>query len=209
MKKSTLFGNCTVHNFKKNRLIITPDKKPIGIHQIISGFVVVFSNPVAGKRKIQAFLKAGDFFPLVWTIQTVQKQLYFAALTDCATCFVPKKVFLEKLNANKNAAQEVINMLATYLSVYMDRVDNLGYETLQKRLISRLLFFTTRFGKKEGKGISIDLPLTHSLIAESINVSRENVTRELKILKDKKLVSFTNHHLVLLNPKKLKNMLGT
>jgi CRP-like cAMP-binding protein len=208
MDESALFNNCATRVFNKNQLIIAPDKNPSGVYKIIDGFVVVYGNPVAGKRKIQAILKPGDFFPLVWTIQNKQKNLCFAALTKCTTCFVTKQNFLHVLNTNKKAADEIINMFATYLSMYIDRVDNLECENLQKKLVSRLLFFTSRFGKKVGEGITIEVPLTHSLIAESINVARENVTRELKILKDKKLLSFAKRHLVILNPKKLSAMLG-
>ncbi|HSW97079.1 MAG TPA: Crp/Fnr family transcriptional regulator [Candidatus Saccharimonadales bacterium] len=195
----------TVH-FKKKEFFITPKKEPLGIYQVTEGFIVSYSQSTTHKRRIQTILKKGDVFPLAWTINsnTVRHDMYIQAISDGSMQLVEKEVFIKYINTSHKAALDVIDILLVYLRTYVDRVENLEEDTVRQKLKNRLLFFVNRFGIPDGETIRIELPITHKLIAESINVSRENVTRELKILEKKKIISFTYRQLVIVDLQKLQ-----
>jgi len=201
-----LFLNGVKKEFKKNSLIMAPNKKPNGVYQITKGFIFTYNLSLSGKRRIQVILKPGDIFPIVWAMQNIEKKIYIEALTNATTLFIPRKIFFDAVTNTQDASLELIDLLLVYLNSYVDRVDNLEFTTIQKKLIHRLLFIASRFGTKDKGGVYIDLPLTHQLIADSINVSRENVTRDFKFFEKQKLLSFENHKLVIHNLKKLQEM---
>jgi CRP-like cAMP-binding protein len=198
----------TVH-FKKNDFFISPKKVPEGIYQITDGFIYSYSQSPSHKKRIQTILKKGDIFPLAWTIRidTARRDMYMQALTDGSVLLIEKKIFFDYINKSHKASLEIISELLMYLSTYVDRVENLEEDTVRAKLINRLRFFANRFGIEEGKRLLINLPITHKLIAESISVSRENVTRELKVLEKRKIITFNNRQLIILDLQKLKEEL--
>jgi CRP-like cAMP-binding protein len=203
---SDLFQTGKTVQFKKNDFFITPKNEPHGIYQISEGFIYSYSQSVSHKKRIQTILKKGDIFPIAMAINidTVRRDMYVQALTDGSAQLIEKEIFLDCINKSHNATLEIVDVLLMYLIVYVDRVENLEEDTARDKLIYRLLFFASRFGMNEGGKIFIDLPITHKLIAESISVSRENVTRELKALEKKKLITFNNHQLIILDIHKLR-----
>jgi CRP-like cAMP-binding protein len=206
---SDLFKKGKTVHFKKNNFFISPKKVPEGIFQITEGFIYSYSQSTSHKKRIQTILKKGDIFPLAWAIslETVRHDMYVQALTDGSVQLIEKNIFLDLINNSHGAALEIISVLLMYLSTYVDRVENLEEDTVRDKLINRLLFFVNRFGVQDGEKFLIDLPITHRLIAESISVSRENVTRELKSLENKKLITFKNRQLIVLDHEKLKEEL--
>ena len=204
---SDLFTTGKKISFKKGSFFMSPKKKPLGVYLLTEGFIVSYSKSEENKRRIQTILKSGDSFPLAWAIHDVNNDFYLEALTDGNAYLLDKQYFLDQINNNHKLTLEMIMVLLSYLTMYTERVENLELTTVKEKLISRILFFVDRFGVTEGKQVVIDLPVTHKLIAESINVSRENITRELKILEKEKIISFRNRLLVVVDIHKLKNAL--
>lgn len=204
---SDLFAKGTKISFKKGFLFMSPKKKPLGVYLLSEGFVVSYSKSVEDKRRIQTILKQGDLFPLAWAIHDIKRSFYLEALTDGNAYLLDKQYFLDQINKDHKITLEMINALLSYLMIYTERVENFEYNTVREKLVSRILFFANRFGISMKKQIVINLPVTHKLIAESINVSRENITRELKILENEKIISFRNRQLIILDLQRLKKAL--
>ena len=200
-----LFKRGTTVQFKKRDFFVSPHDEPQGIYHISEGFVYTYSKTVTHKKRIQMILKKGDVFPISLAIinDSARNNMYVQALTDGSARLITKKSFLDFINTSHIAALEIITVLIMYLRVYVDRVENLEEDTVREKLKKRILFFASRFGVNEDKAIRIDFPLTHKLIAESISVSRENVSRELKSLEKAKIISFKNRQLFIIDSKRL------
>jgi len=194
---SVLFQKGKTVHFKKGEFFMSPNKRPQGVYLLTEGFLIYYSESD----------KKGDTFPLAWAINNEKRNIYLEALTDGTAQVIEKEIFLDHITHNHEATLEMVSVLLMYLSTYVDRVDNLEYDKVREKVISRIIFFANRFGIKKEKRILIDLPITHKLIAESISVSRENVTRELKNLGKKKLITFKNRQLVVLDLQALKDEL--
>jgi CRP/FNR family transcriptional regulator, cyclic AMP receptor protein len=204
---SKLFKKGETIAFKKNEFFLSSQKSPKGIYQITQGYIYSYSESKTHKKRIQTVLKKDDIFPIAWAITSVRNKMFVQALTDGTAQLIKKEDFLDYVNSSHKAALEIISVLLVYLNTYVDRVENLEYDTVREKVINRILFFEKRFGNKNEKGVMIDLPITHKLIAESISVSRENVTRELKILEKEKVISFKNRQLFITDVKKLEELL--
>jgi CRP-like cAMP-binding protein len=130
--------------------------------------------------------------------------VFYESLASSVLWKVPKARFLGHIKENTSPeAYSLIEQLAEQFNVYADRVDNLQYKSASQRVVYRLLFLAGRFGKKDGNRIIIDAPITHKIIASSINLTRESVSREIEKLDDAGIISTNNGKIVIKDVKKL------
>jgi CRP/FNR family transcriptional regulator len=87
--------------------------------------------------------------------------------------------------------------LAQQFRAYSDRLDNLEFNKASDRVIYRLLFLASRFGIREGNDIRIDLPITHEILANSVGLARESVSREAEKLEKANLIQRAGQNIVI------------
>jgi CRP-like cAMP-binding protein len=79
----------------------------------------------------------------------------------------------------------------------------LEYKSAHERVAYRLVFLASRFGKRRGSSVVIDAPLTHEFISESINLSRETVSRQIEKLENENLISRKDGQIIIMDIDKL------
>lgn len=191
MRDSVLYEFFSVGRKKKysSGEVIVVGEDPAGIVYVISGFVKVYSISDQGDEYVHIIYQKGDVFPLIWAFRNTRRRVFYEALSETNVWLVPKDKFLVLIRKDLQAANEVIQHLTEHFYVYADRIDNLEYKSTRERIIHRLLFLASRFGKRDGSEIIIRAPITHELIANSIRLSRETVSREMEELTRKKLIA--------------------
>jgi len=189
-------------NFRAGEVILHGGEAS-GAKYIDEGYVKVYSISDDGSTYLHVIYKAGEIFPLIWVIKGIRRRVFYEALSDVRILEVPKDDFLNLINEDHEATLEVLNQLATQFYFYADRIDNLQYKSAYERVVYRLLFLAGRFGKINGNTISINAPLTHDLIAQSINLARESVSRQIEKLEKQGLLEHRKSKLVILDVEKL------
>jgi CRP-like cAMP-binding protein len=177
--------------------IVVNGEEPSGVVYLDKGFVKVYSISDKGDEYVHIIYKDGEIFPLVWAMKKIRRRVFYEALSDVSVWTVTREDFLNLIGGNLKAANEVNNRLAESFYVYADRLDNLEYKSTSERIIHRLLFLAGRFGERSGKTIIINAPLTHELIASSIRLSRETVSREMEKLTEQKVIARHNGLIVI------------
>ncbi len=190
--------------FKKSKLIQVKKGQIIpstSIYSIKNGFVLLTAKN--NVEKVYLILKKRELFPVVQVFNTVSDKLNFKAHTNCQLLSISKTSFLKELGKNPKVAIDFIYYLVNYLDMYIDRVTNLEIEGARKKIAYRLLSFKDRFGGKTTEGILIDIPLTHKLIANSLNLSRETVSREFSELEQEDIIQISHKKIIIKNYKAL------
>lgn len=183
--------------YKKGEVILRPDNLNPGVNFVEKGHIKVYSITEEGNEKIHSIFKSGALFPLLWIFKNIVKDVYYEALEEVVLKKATKEDFVNLINSESGAMKELVDRLLVTLDVYVDRIDELEYIKSYPRLVSSLLTFAKHFGKKVGKTVLVDVPLTHRDIASSINMTRETVSRELEILINKKLIAYKKHLIVI------------
>ena len=189
--------NSKLKQYQKGNILIKPSDSSMEVFLIEKGFVEVRSEKHADK--LYAIYKPGELFPLLWALQGVQKRFIYKAYTDCAVRIVPKDIFTRIISTDLGIAQEVIQHLAIYCDMFLERIDNLEVAKAYDRVVSRLLFFAKRFGRKKKNDIILAIPMTHDAIADSLSIRRETTSRIMKRLKDEGLIQYAHHQITLKN----------
>lgn len=204
-----LFGHTERVKYKKGEIILEPTDKTGHVHTILSGLVKVYTVDAQGNENMGAIYRRGDVFPLGWIIQERHQSAYFKTMTDCEIALLPKDMFLAQLKTSPQLAFATILKLLEMMYVYAAQANNLGLRYARERLAYRLLVMSARFGAREDKGPAITLPhITQQDMASAINVSRENVNREITRLEKLGIITYSRSAITIHDPDALRKELG-
>lgn len=191
-------------HYSKGEVVVAGDDHSPEVYYLSKGFVKVYSIDDDGEEYTHIIYKVGDIFPFIWALKGVKRHIFYEALNSCVLWRLPKDSFLDHLKANTDIiSYSVLMQLSDQFNIYADRLDNLQYKSAYERVVYRLLFLAGRFGKKNGANIIIDVPITHKIIASSINLARESVSRELEKLIHKGLISNEDGKIIIKNVQNL------
>ncbi len=121
---------------------------------------------------------------------------------------ISQENFIKAVRADLELSNAFGTQLARQFKIYAERVDNLEYKKANERIAYRLLFLASRFGVKNKDTIVIDAPITHELFANSINLARESVSREMGRLTEKGIIAKVDHRIIITDLAALKNIVG-
>ncbi|MGE5042293.1 MAG: Crp/Fnr family transcriptional regulator [Candidatus Levyibacteriota bacterium] len=205
---SQFFLKYPARSFKKGQMILNMDvlDHPY-LYFIEKGYVRVYTLLPNGTQKTYIFYRPREVFPIIWTFNHINKHLFYEAMDTVTLRKVPRSEFMTYITNNPDMLFEVIHRIVDIHNIYVDRVDTLEYTNSYTRLISRLLSLANRFGQPDGNKVTIQIPVTHTDIANTIALTRETVSRDMEKLEKKGLVGKLNHFIVLKNVEKLREEL--
>ncbi len=207
-KLRSYFINERLLHFKKGEVLARPAQPPAGVYFIEKGFVKVYTISDSGNEYVHIIYKAGEVFPLIWALKSITRNVFYEALAPTRVRVMPKSDFLELIETDHDACRLFLDKVTEQFGILADRLDNLEYSHARERVIYRLLFLAGRFGEKIEDGILINAPVTQQLLASTINLQRETVSREVESLEAARLISYANHKIVIRNLKKLTKMIS-
>lgn len=204
----SLFMKQRPRSYKKGQIIIRPDDTSVGVYYLEKGYVKVYSLTEHGEQKNHIIYKAGDIFPLVASFNPTKRSVFFETIDNAVLRVLEKEYFFNIIKADAKILFQVMKKITELTRVYVERIDGLEYTKANSRIIDHLLFLADHFGKRKGKKILIEVPVTHKDIADSTAISRETVSRELEALKRKKLINNKSKYIFINDIKKLEKELA-
>jgi len=191
-------------SFKKGEIILRMDDEPKGVLYLKKGYTRVYSLAKNAEELTLLMFKAGDFFPMTWTINSTYYHYYLEAITDVELYQAPREEFLRFIKNNNNVLFEITSRVLTRFGALLSRMEHAILGNARSKVSSIILILAERFGKKGHRGIIIQVPLTHQDIANLIGVARETVSIEIEKLQKKGLINHKGRYLVIKNQEKLK-----
>lgn len=159
------------------------------VHLIVEGAVHSYRVGQRGHTITHTFYGPGDIFPVAGVRQVDAITTNFEPLVDTKLFRLPRATFTKLCRENNLASYELAVQVTEQYAHYVQRVGNLQYTNAYDRVIYFLLLMAQRFGRPgESQAIEITLPLTHYLIASTVNVARETASRCMKRLTQKGII---------------------
>lgn len=197
---------CARITFKKDSIILGPDEPADYIYRVVSGLAVVYTTNRDDKNT-QIIYGKDELFPLIAIVDKVRKGLYYAALSDCVVDQYRLTPFVERLQSDAPFAYETLKEIITQFMLFKARVDNLEYQYASQRLAYKILLLSRQFGKHTKDGLRLP-PLTNQDIANTINLTRESVNRELAKFVKAGLITFENNRITILDELGLRKQIA-
>jgi CRP-like cAMP-binding protein len=189
----------TVQQYAKGEQIVHAEDDAFGIFYIDEGFVKVFSINSRGEEYIHVVYGPGEIFPIIWLVGHVRRQMFYDALAPCRVLRVAQEELEMVLRSQAHMSFEMIERATEQFGIFLDRINNLQYRYARERLICYLLYLARRFGVIRDRGCEIILRVSHQVIANNVNLSRESVGREIDRLVRKDMVMVQRGHIVLMD----------
>lgn len=195
--------------FTDGETVINDFDEPKGVYLIKSGFVKAYSVSQAGHNNLLFIHQVGEFIPLPWALDGAHVTgLSYEAIADVTVLRVSKDNLRIAMGHDAWLSQEILKQAVEVIAVYTQRIQTLEFRSARGRIISEILNLAQRFGEKNDKEVTINAPITHQDLADSINMNREMASRALGLLVDEGLIGQTDHHISILDLPRLQKALS-
>ncbi len=209
-KLRALFHSGKQLKYQKNETILRARETPRGVYLIDSGAIKIYSLSKQRNEHIHHIFGPGDYFPIIWPFRRSIRSLYYETVGPTTLWLIPRETFRTFIDSNPDVMADVLDELIDRYHVYSGRIDNLLYSDARERSAYRLMSLAGRFGTKTRQGIVIDVTLTHTDLAHSINMTRETFGRTLGRLQQKGIIGYDDRHrMVITDLPALAHIIGT
>jgi CRP/FNR family transcriptional regulator len=119
---------------------------------------------------------------------------------------IHRKVMLDVIQRNPEAAVNIINYLSLRLRESQDNAKAFALDRAEQRIAAILVNLTQRSGIQEANGIRIGVKLTHQDLADMAGLTKETTSRILSRFKKDHLISGAGKKLVIQDLPRLQHM---
>ena len=167
------------------KAIVAPPEVAGALLAVEEGWVLVtVRSGLEGRRSVVALAGAGAVLPCPGEGELLET-------LSAARVTVLSEEGLRELLAEPAAAEVLADALLAAVRDRQESLRSLGHVRHAERVRGKLLQLARDHGRVAARGIRLDLPLTHELLADMIGSSRETVTIALAELQREGFVSRT------------------
>lgn len=201
-EKDFLQKNMKILEFGEGDLIYTPARGSLGMVMVLQGAVRAYLISEEGKKATIFRLREGEFCML--TMACAMSQITFdvevEASEACRLLLIPTEVFSTVEQKNIYVKNFSLELMMERMSSLVEGVQQMMFLNLEQRLASYLL-------DESSQRKNDTLHITQEEIAENIGSAREAVSRTLKRMKEKELITVGRGCIQLLDKKELYSLL--
>ncbi|MEO6282356.1 MAG: response regulator [Dyadobacter sp.] len=189
---------------RKKETIYTEGSYPSYVYFLQKGKVKAYKSNDNGKEYITDLYKEGDFFGYLDLLQGETYQESAISLEKSEVAMIPKDDFFNLLQGNREVASKFIKMLSNEIKDREERLLQLAYNSVRKRVAQALVMLAQRYQDDHSKPFSMSI--TREDIASIVGTATETVIRTLSDFKDENLVEMKGSLITVLEYEKLARM---
>lgn len=194
----TFFGSYTKRSYRRSEILIRSAEDPSGIFYLSQGIVKTYTLSKRGDEHVINVFKAGAFFPISWAITELPNEYFYEAVTDITVYVAPKNAVVAFLKHNPAVVYDLLERVFLGIDGMLKRMTYLMAGNAYLRLITEIIIHVKRFGSIDPTGRAV-IQFSEKDIATELGMTRETVSREIKFLKQKQVVSFQKNILIVHN----------
>lgn len=168
-----------------------------------SGRIKIFTTVGAGKRKIFAFLKKGEFFGEMSLLGGKVRSASAQAVLDSEVFVISKKNFRRLLIENPEFSLKLLQTLAERLLKANKDVESMLFHNILGRLAEAILDLS-----RDTRSKPVKMAIDQNELAQYLGTTRVPVCRAINTLKRSGVIDYRRGELTILNQARLKSMVG-
>lgn len=187
-----------IRRYPKGHIVVQQSNPGDTFFIVVSGCVKVTLLSKDGKEIILSVLKKGDFFGELSLMDNEPRSANVIVVEDSTLFQLTQKQFHQLITTYPDILKKVLKELCTRLRHADEKIGGLAFLDAYGRTISVVLQLAHERGMKTKNGIEISYAPTHQELSSMVGVSRETITRIIKVLKENKtLISYRGRKVVL------------
>ena len=194
----------SIETYTKKQTLYQEGKRPRFLYFLVKGKVKATRMHEDGKEYITDIFSEGDFMGYPALIEEINYGDSAVVLEDADIMQIPKEDFLQMIYGDINVAAKFIRIITQNVKEKEERLLNLAYSSLRKRVAKALVDI---HGKYNVNGGSKPLEISREDIAHYIGTATESLIRTLSDFKSENLVAIKDGKIIIADINKLKNLL--
>lgn len=192
-------------SLKKNKMLFEKNDHATRFYLIRHGQVMLYHSSLEGNEKIVDIIGPGQTFAEAVMFMEGNRYPVNAKVTcDTELFFFDNLLFIEELQKSNALCFALMADMSTRLKGLLTEISELTIYNAKHRLISYLL---GQINDKQDQP-TIKLSATKSMIASRLSITPETFSRILSRLKKDKLITIDDECITLVQPDKLKKIIG-
>jgi DNA-binding response OmpR family regulator len=194
----------TVNLAKKTNLYLE-GKRTRYLYYLKSGKIKGYRVHEDGKDYITNLYSAGDFIGYLPLLENLNYDDTAAVIEDAELILIPKEEFTSAVYQDIHIATRFIKLIARNVQEKEQRLLNLAYGSLRKRVARGLIDINSKFNT--GGGTATALNISREDIAHYIGTATESLIRTLSDFKAEKIIDIKEGKISIEDPEKLNHLL--
>jgi CRP-like cAMP-binding protein len=199
----------TTRFIKKGAILLYQSEIPRTAFIVRKGLIRAYTITSSGEERIVSLNAKNDIFPLSWIYgETSNTLFYYEATADTEVLCVSKTDLLRIVMGNASLLESVLKFTINEYTALLLRVTALEQSSAAEKIALTLYYLIIRHGiqKKAGE-YTIDIKMTQSMIANLVGLTRESTAVNLKLLKKRKIITYSNF-IYVVNKANLERFVG-
>lgn len=199
----------TLRVVKKGANVLFQGEVPRRAMIVRDGVIRAYTITSSGEERVVALYGKGDIFPLTWVLgETSTSLFYYDAVSDARLMTITKDDFTEALSDSTDALKSMLRFVGSQYTALQLRITGLEQSRAVEKIGFTLYYLLFRYGIEKRPGLhTINIKLSQLMIASLVGLTRESTTKNLKILKEKGIISYSGS-VYTVNKHRLEQFLG-
>jgi CheY-like chemotaxis protein/CRP-like cAMP-binding protein len=193
-----------VETYDKKRMLYNEGKRPRFLFYLVKGKLKGYKVHEDGKEYITNLYSEGDFLGYTALIEDTNYEDSVSVLEDAEVMQIPKEDFLQMVYSDISIASKFIHIITQNVKEKEERLLNLAYSSLRKRVAKALVEIVSKFHLQEQAN---PIEISREDIAQYVGTATESLIRTLSDFKAEKLIDIRSGKIVVNNVERLKNLL--
>jgi CRP-like cAMP-binding protein len=189
-------------SYKKGQYIYREGFSASDFVMIYKGVVKITRQKNGGEECLLDFRKENDLIGLESINDNNRYESSAIAFTDVTIYIIKRDVIIHLIQQNNDACRFLFQSFVSSISCLLRRIKDLSEGLAQVKLGRALMMLYNYIPESREKGLTIK----RDELAEISGISRETVSRGLTILKERKIISIVNRHIMLLDEKRIDKL---
>ena len=189
----------------KKTTLYSEGKRPKYLYYLKSGKVKAFRQHEDGKEYISNLYAPGDFIGYLPLLENKSYDDSAEILEEAELLQIPKDEFLQAVYNDMTIAGRFIKLIAQNVQEKEERLLQLAYGSLRKRVAKALVDIHQKFNKEAAA--KSPLNISREDLAHYVGTATESLIRTLSDFKAEKLIEIKDGKIVISNLEKLQHLL--
>lgn len=193
-----------VQRLRKKQALFQKGDEGTALYIVKKGKIKIVLPSKVGEEVILTIFSEGDFLGEMSLLDQKPRSADAVAMEESEVYVLNRTDFLSFLQKNENAIKCILSCLSERLRKTDDLLEDASFLSVSAKLAKKLIDLGREFGVKDKDRIRIGLRLTQQDIADLVGTTRESINKEIRVLREKGLVSTEGDYIQLLDLERLK-----
>lgn len=199
-----LYNSIKKKSLKKGEVLFKKGSKGESLFVIKEGNIKISSSSKLGDEVVLAVFSEGDYFGEMALLDGMTRSADATAMQPTTLYVLQQSDFLSFLSENPGSVKAILKSLSMRLRMTDVLLEDTCFLNISSRLAKKLVDLADVYGKKEMESIQISIPLSQRELAGMVGASRESINKELRVLKEREIITISGNKIYINDLQKLK-----